>query len=94
MKKEIKVEITELFTAKADSERCFHGIIKRQKDENGNYVVRGKIKVNDGFIYAMADDQWKLSEKLDQLVLMILDHNLHESIGIIKPIAGTSFFLN
>jgi len=80
MKKEIKIQITEIFMAKAGKkgwDRCFHGTIRRERDDDGNPIVIGKIKVNDGFIYATAKDQWELGEKLDDLVLMILDYNLH-----------------
>jgi hypothetical protein len=97
MKKEMKIQITEIFMAKAGKtgwDRCFHGTIKREKDENGNPVVYSKIKVNDGYIYAKAEDQWVLGEMLDDMVLMILDYDLHKSKGITTPIAGTPFFLN
>ena len=49
--------------------RCFHGTIKREKTEDDKPVVRGKIKVNDGFIWAEAADQWILGEMLDEMVL-------------------------
>jgi hypothetical protein len=79
MKKEIKVEITEIFTAKAGSgdkgfDRCFYGTIVRKRDENNNPVVYGKIKVNNHIIQASAKDQWELGEKLDQLVLYVLNY--------------------
>lgn len=82
MKKNIKIEITEIFMAKAGKhgwDRCFHGTIRRERDDNENPVVFGKIDVNDCEITATAQDQWKLGEKLDDLVLMILDHDLHEN---------------
>lgn len=100
-KKDLNIQITELFMAKAgktDFARCFHGTIKREKDENGNPVVRGKIFVKDethcGYIYAMADDQWLLGDILDELVLMILDEGLHSNAGIKIKICDTDFFLN
>lgn len=34
---------------------------------DGNPVVYCKIKINDGYIYAMSSDQWELGEKLDEL---------------------------
>lgn len=83
MKKETKIEMTEIFMAKAgnDFSRCFHGTIKRETDENGNPIVRSKIKVNNGYILAEAEDQWVLGEKLDQLVIMILNKGLHDNKG-------------
>jgi len=61
-------------------DRCFHGTIRRECDENGNPIVFGKIKVNDCFIYASAPDQLELGAKLDQMVLLILDYDLHKNI--------------
>jgi len=81
-KNDLKIEITELFMAKAGRkgwERCFHGTIKRDFDSDGNPVVYGKIKVKDGYIYATASDQWELGEKLDEIVLLILDYDLHKT---------------
>ena len=99
MKKEINVEITELFMAKAGIgnkgfDRCFHGIIRRKRDADNNPIVYGKIKVNDGYIYASAKDQIELGKKLDQLVVMILDGNLHADAGKTDRIAETKYFLN
>lgn len=96
-KKDMNLEITELFMAKAGKQgwdRCFHGTIKRETDDDGNPVVRGNIKVNDGQIYAQAYDQWKLGDKLDELVLMVLDFGLHSDTGITSVIAGMPYFQN
>jgi len=82
MKKNIKIEITEIFMAKAGKhgwDRCFHGTIRRERDDDGNPVVFGKIDVNDCEILATGKDQFELGEKLDDLVLLILDHDLHEN---------------
>jgi len=76
MKKDIKLEITEIFMAKAGKygwDKCFHGIIRRENDKNSNPIVFGKIKINDGFIIANAKDQWELGDKLDELVLVNLN---------------------
>lgn len=81
----MKIQITEIFMAKAGKtgwDRCFHGTIRREKDDDGNPVVYGKIKVNDGYIIGKAKDQWELGENLDDLVLMILDKGLHENKGV------------
>ena len=97
MKKELKIEITEIFMAKAGKngwDRCFHGTIRRERDADGNPVVYGKIKVNDGYIYATAKDQWELGEMLDDMVLMILDKGLHATVGRNSIIAENLFSLN
>jgi hypothetical protein len=97
MEKKMKIEITEIFMAKAGKngwDRCFHGTIRRERDVDGNPVVYGKIKVNDGYIYATAKDQWELGEKLDDMVLMILDGGLHATVGRNSIIAENLFSLN
>jgi hypothetical protein len=79
MEKSPKIEITELFMAKCGKkgwDRCFHGTIRRETDAEGNPVVYGKIKVGDGYIIASARDQWELGEKLDEMVLLVLDFDL------------------
>jgi hypothetical protein len=38
-------------------DRCFHGTIRRERDVDGNPVLRGKIKVLDGFVMAQASNQ-------------------------------------
>lgn len=92
MEKKKNIKLTEIFTAKAGLgnkgfDRCFHGTIKRDFDEDENPIVYGKIIVNDGHIIATASDQWELGDKLDELVLMILDHDLHNTdcITAINP---------
>lgn len=97
MEKKLNIQITEIFMAKAGKtgwDRCFHGTIRREKDENGNPVVMGKIKVKDGFIYAKANDQWELGEMLDDMVLMILDHNLHGNKGVSINRCGFDYHMN
>ena len=78
MSKQLNIEITEIFMAKAgnDWNKCFHGIIKRSRDKDGNLFVYGKIKVNDSTIEATAKDQWELGEKLDELVLFVLNKDV------------------
>lgn len=96
-RKDSRLEITEIFMAKAGKQgwdRCFNGTIQRSTDENGNPVVRGKIRVHDGYIFAQAGDQWELGDKLDELVLMILDFELPSDTGITSVIAGKPYFLN
>ena len=96
-KKDLKIEITELFMAKAGKkgwDRCFHGTIKREIDSDGKPVVFGKIKVGDGYIYAMAIDQWILGDMLDEIVLMVLDKGIHACADKTSIIADTLFFLN
>jgi len=70
------------------------GTIKRDFDADGQPICFGKIKVKDGFIYAMASDQWELGEKLDEIVLMILDEGLHNHFGVTTQIFNVDFFLN
>jgi hypothetical protein len=106
MKKVLKVQITEIFMAKADWNRCFHGTIKRERDENENPVFSSKIYVkNDKFnevIFAKVSDSSKshkelqdqLSEQLDEMVKLILDYGLTEMKSVIKQVGELSYFCN
>ncbi len=78
-----RIQITELFMAKAgnDWSRCYYGTIRRETDDEGNPVVYGKIKIGEGYIIARAKDQWELGEKLDVIVFLILEYNIHTQIG-------------
>jgi len=95
-KKEPDIRLTELFMAKPlnDFSRCFYGTIQRLRDEEGTDYCFGKIKVGDGFIIAQGKDQWELGEKLDQMVLLILDHDIQSVAGRAEIIAGTPIFHN
>jgi hypothetical protein len=106
MKKQLKVEITELFMAKADWKRCFHGTIKREKDENGNLVLSSKIYVKtDKFnevIFAKVCDPTKkprdlqdqLGEQLDSIVKLILDCDLTKLKPITENVGELSYCIN
>ena len=56
--------------------------------------VYGEIKVNDRLICARAGNQDMLGKKLDAMVLMLLDYDLHDVAGITTQISSTNFFLN
>jgi hypothetical protein len=88
----LKVEITEMFMAQADHDRCFYGIIKRSKDANGNPHVFSRIKINGGMIQACAGDQKTLGKMLDEMCKMVLDGNLHGDKGKTIIIAYPSHF--
>ena len=89
-----RFEITELFMTKADWNRKFIGEINRHTDVDGNKFVTGKVFVQDGEIWSMADNQYELSRFLDDICKLKLDYNLHTIVGKTSEIAGTSFFLN
>jgi hypothetical protein len=80
MKKVKNIEITELFMAKAgnDFTKCFYGTIKRGVDKEGNPKVWGKIGINGGHILATASNQQELGEKLDEMVVFVLNKNLQD----------------
>jgi hypothetical protein len=94
-KEKERFEISEMFMAKATSNRCFFGIIKRGNDHDGNPVVFSKIVMpNDGYICAQSDDQKTLGKNLDEMCIMILDRGLHNDCGKTTKIFGSDFFLN
>jgi len=93
----LKIQLTEIFMAKAGKkgwDRCFHGTIKRVADENGNPVVYGKIKIQDGYLYAKAFDQWELGEMLDEMVLMVLDFGVHSDGGKFITLCNMKYCMN
>lgn len=93
-KKDLKLEITEIFMARASVDRCFFGTIKRLIDENGKPYVYGKINVFNGFVCAQDSDQWELGDRLDDIVLMVLDYGLHNGACKTITIAGIPYFVN
>lgn len=89
-----RFEITELFMAQADHERCFYGIIKREKGAEGNPHLFSRIVVNNGLIQACASDQETLGKMLDEICVMVLDYALHNDVGIFITICHEKLFLN
>ena len=95
--KDDKLIITELFMAKAGKhgwDRCFHGTINRLVDDEGNPFVFAKIKVHDGYIVASARDQWELGERLDEMVLLVLDKGIHSGADDTDNAAGICYYKN
>ena len=78
MKKQVNIEITELFMAKAGKtgwDNCFHGTIRR-----GDGIVWGRIEIGNGYIVANAKNQWELGDKLDEMVMANLTLNLCDDV--------------
>lgn len=94
MKRETKVEITEMFMAQASNDECFYGILKRDRDAAGNHHVFSRIIVNDGLIQASASNQWELGRNLDEMCVMILHKGLHNDAGVFIMINNEKLFLN
>ena len=93
-KKKSDFELTELFMAKADWERCFSGCLKRRKDANGNEVLFSSINIKKSIIISQANDTETLGKQLDTLCKWVLDYNLHGTREVSSKIFGTSFFYN
>jgi len=92
--KKQRLEITEMFTAKACMNKIFWGIITRRVDENGNSVVFSRILMDDGLLCASAENQEILSKNLNSLAKLVCFTSLHEDHGVVEEIFGTDFFLN
>jgi hypothetical protein len=90
------IEITELMLVKAgdDFTRTFIGEIYRETNIDGNPIVRGKVVVNEGKIWAAGETQEELRRYLDDICTMKLDMDLHSDIGLTYKIFGEDFFLN
>lgn len=89
-----RFEITELFMAQADHERCFYGVIIRGKDTVGHPHIFSRIVVKDGLIQACASDQKTLGKMLDEMCVMVLDYGLHKEEGVFITICHEKLFLN
>lgn len=89
-----KFEILELFMAQAGKDRRFYGTINRGFTKDGTRVLRGKIMMQDGFILAQAGTQEELGDRLDELVLMVLDEGLHSNDGATFTTCKFIFFSN
>lgn len=94
IQKNDRLEITELFMAQADHERCFYGVIKRGKDGYGNPHLYSRIVVKDGLIQACASDQETLGKMLDEMCILVLDYGLHNEKGVSIEISGNHLFMN
>ena len=79
---------------KADRNRRFYDSIKREPDSDDTPVVRGRIKMQDGFVSAQAACQDELGSRLDELAKMVLDYGLHNDCGVTSMLAVTHCFLN
>jgi hypothetical protein len=93
-KKIPEILITELFLVKADWQRTFIGIIRRETDVDGNPVVMGDVIVKDGKIWSKASNQEELMKNMDDLCRMKLDMCLHSSAGETTKIFAENFYLN
>lgn len=89
-----KIQITEMFMAQTDHDRCFYGIIRRGVDEFGNAFVFSRIAMPDGLIQAKADNQQELGKNLDEICKMVLDMRLHNDAGVFTEICRDKYFLN
>ena len=93
--KKQKVEVTEMFVAKACKHKIFWSIITRMVDDFGNPVVFSRILMDDdGLLCAQASNQKVLANNLNTMARMIVFEGLHEDRGVTKEIFGTDFFLN
>jgi hypothetical protein len=93
--KKQKIEITEMFVAKACPARVFWGIITRSFDDFGNPVVFSRILMeDDGLLCAQASDQKELANNLNSMARMIVFEGLHYERGKTEEIFGSDFFLN
>lgn len=93
--KKQKVEVTEMFVAKACKNKVFWGIITRTVDDLGNPVVFSRILMDDdGLLCAQASDQKVLANNLNTMARMICFEGLHQDRGKTEEIFGSDFFLN
>ena len=93
--KKPKVEVTEIFVAKACASMVYWGCITRTVDDLGNPVVFSRILMDDdGLLCAQASDQKSLANNLNTMARMIVFEGLHDERGKTEEIFGSDFFLN
>jgi hypothetical protein len=88
------IEITELILAKADWKRTFIGTIERYSDDKDCPFVVGKVMVNKYQVVCQASDFNELGRFLDDMVILVLDYDLHKTIQNTNQIAGWDYFQN
>lgn len=98
-KKKERFEITELFMAKRGKtgfDKCFYGVIFREKDESGKETaVNGNILLpGEGMIWSRDVNQDAYGENLDSIVELRLDYGLHNDPGVKSKIAERDYFHN
>ena len=93
--KKQKIEISEMFVAKACPSMVYWGIITRSFDDFGNPVVFSRILMDDdGLLCAQESDQKTLANNLNSMAHWIVFDGLHEDHGKTEEIFGSDFFLN
>ena len=93
------IEITELFMAKKGRngwDTCFHGVIHREKDNEGNETgVNGNIFMpGEGKFWSRGVNQWQYGENIDDIVELRIDHCIHNDPGVTSEIAEQKYFHN
>ncbi len=89
--KKFEFDITELFMVMADLKRYFVGSLRRDKDDDGNGFVSGKVTVNEGVMVGRAENEQKMGNGLDVVCKLKLDHDLHRKEGKTSMILGTRY---
>jgi hypothetical protein len=93
--KKQRVEVTEIFVAKACPSMVYWGIITRSVDDNGTPVLFSRILMEeDGLLCAQASDQKTLAQNLNFMAKIHVFGGLHDNHGITNEIFGSDFFLN
>ena len=89
-----RFQLTEMFAAKVDNDRFFYGIIKDITDYNGNELLFSRIKINNGYICANDVDRKRLSDKVDEIAILVVDKKIHEIESKSIDIFESPFVLN
>ena len=89
-----RFQLTELFMAMAGKDRNFHGTMKRDKDENGNPLIRGKLLVNEGSILITGNSCKAMWRAADDMAKLKLDLALHRRECVKSQVFKKDFFHN
>ena len=93
-KDDSRFEITELFMAKADWERTYIGTMQRDKIDDTLTVIRGQVEVEGSMVYVRGNSTEEMWGAADEMVMLILDYDLHQTTGPKTEIFKNDYFLN
>ena len=78
----MEIQISELFLVRCGKswDRTYMATITRGTDNLGNNVICGKVEVEDGKVWSMAESEDELARFLDELCFLKLEIGIHKSL--------------
>ena len=80
--------------AMADRERTYMGTMQRDKIDDTLTIIRGQVKVEGSMVYVKGNSAEEMWGAADEMVILILDYDLHQTSGPKTEIFKNDYFLN